>query len=491
MIDAPFFDLSATRIAELVRTGAASAAEMAEASLSQIERLDPEVHAFLQVTPEIARAKAASIDDAIAGGIDPGVLAGVPVAFKDNMHQVGTRMTCSSKMLEDYECTFDATCVADTLAAGAIGVGKLNLDEFAFGSSTETSAFGRTMNPWDLVRVPGGSSGGSAAAVAAGMVPIALGSDTGGSIRQPASLCGVVGLKPTYGMVSRYGVVAFGSSLDQVGPLARSVGDVALAMEALAKYDHRDSTSQRSYASFTEALDAGVEGRTIGIVPAMIDAEGVSAEVREATHTAAKHLENLGANIVEIELPHSEHAMGAYYIVGPGEAASNLARFDSIRYGYADTGAPTMNDRYDRSRRSGFGPEVIRRIMLGTYLLSAGVYDEYYVPAQKVRTLIIDDYHAAFEQVDAILTPTAPRTAFVAGEIVDPTSMYLSDMFTVSVNIAGNCGISVPVGLGSETGLPVGVQLVGNHFDDVRLLQVARALESAYAIDRVAPMARG
>lgn len=487
----PYVDLSAGRIAELVASKEASARDMADAALAQVERLDGDIHAFLQVTPDLAYAAADAVDARVAAGEAPGILAGVPVGFKDNMHQVGTRMTCSSRMLADYESTFDSTCVADTVGAGALSIGKLNLDEFAFGSSTETSAFGRSANPWDPSRVPGGSSGGSAAAVAAGMVPIALGSDTGGSIRQPAALCGVVGLKPTYGVVSRYGVVAFGSSLDQVGPLARSVGDVALAMDALAKYDSRDCTSQRFDGSFTADLDAGVVGRTIGIVPAMTDAEGVSAEVREATHAAAANLERLGANIVEIELPHAEHAMAAYYIVGPGEAASNLARFDSIRYGYADTDAPTMNERYDRSRAAGFGPEVVRRIMLGTYLLSAGIYDQYYLQAQKVRTLITEDYHAAFGKVDAILTPTSPRTAFVAGEIQDPVSMYLSDMFTVSINIAGNCGISVPVGLGSESGLPVGVQLIGNHFDDVRLLQVARALESAYDIDRIAPIARG
>lgn len=488
------FDLTTASVADIrsaIVSGELSARETAAAALDAIAARDGEVHAFLQVTPELAYEAADRVDAAVAAGESLGALAGVPVAFKDNMHQTGTRMTCASRMLEHYECVFDATCVARALEAGALPLGKLNMDEFAFGSSTETSAFGATNNPWDVERVPGGSSGGSAAAVAAGMATVTLGSDTGGSIRQPASLCGVVGFKPTYGVVSRYGVVAFGSSLDQVGPFGRTVADVAATMNAIAGYDPRDCTSQRSVVDYTSSLDHGVEGMRVALVPAMIDAEGVEPEVRAATYDAAEKFERLGAVVTEVELPHAELAMSAYYIVGPAEASSNLARFDSIRFGHRAAEARTMDERYDLSRAQGFGPETIRRIMLGSYLLSAGVYNEYFLPAQKVRTLITDDYHRAFQQVDAILTPTAPRAAFKHGEIQDPTAMYLSDMFTISINIAGNSGISVPVGLGADSGLPVGVQLIGKHFDDANLLRVAAALESCYDIDRIAPMARG
>ncbi len=488
------FDLTTQGAADItaaVRSGEVSAREVTASALGAIERHNEGVHAYLQVTPELAYAAADAVDAAVARGESLGVLAGVPIGFKDNMHQLGTRMTCSSRMLENYESVFDATCVANALKAGAIPLGKLNMDEFAFGSSTETSAFGATNNPWDLSRVPGGSSGGSAAAVASGMATVTLGSDTGGSIRQPAALCGVVGFKPTYGVVSRYGVVAFGSSLDQVGPFGKTVSDVAMTMNAIAGYDPRDCTSQHSEVDFTSNLGEGVEGMRVALVPSMIDAPGVDAEVRAATYEAARNFEKLGAIVTEVELPNAEHAMSAYYIVGPAEASSNLARFDSIRFGHRAENAATMNDQYDLSRAQGFGAETIRRIMLGSYLLSSGVYNEYFLPAQKVRTLITDDYHRAFKQVDVILTPTSPRTAFRHGEIQDPTSMYLSDMFTVSINIAGNSGISVPVGLGSDSALPVGVQLIGRHFDDANLLRAAAALESCYEIDRIAPMARG
>ena len=364
------------------------------------------------------------------------------------------------------------------------------MDEFAFGSSTESSAFHRTNNPWDTDRVPGGSSGGSAAAVAAGEVTLALGSDTGGSIRQPASLCGVVGMKPTYGAVSRYGVVAFGSSLDQVGPFGRSVADVALAMNALvgAGRDPYDSTSQDCPVDFLEHLEDPVEGRRVGIVPALMEVEGLTPEVKAAVESAAKVLEDQGATIVEVDLPNIASAIAAYYVIAPCEAFSNLARFDGVRYGYQEEGCTTLAEQTSKSRSHGFGLEAKRRQMLGAYLLSSGVYDRYYYPAQQVRTLITQDYLRAYEQCDVILLPSSPRTAFRFGEISDPTQMYASDMFTISNNIAGNGGISVPLGLGADSGLPVSAQLQGPAFKDRTMLQFARAIERGFsASGAVAP----
>ncbi|MDR0515060.1 MAG: Asp-tRNA(Asn)/Glu-tRNA(Gln) amidotransferase subunit GatA [Coriobacteriaceae bacterium] len=466
-----------------------SAHEVAAATLARIAAIDPSIHAFLEVTEQLAFEQAARIDAAIAcGRLDEcGPLAGAPMAFKDNMNQKGTHTTCSSRMLENYLSPYDATCVAKAIAAGAIPMGKLNMDEFAFGSSTETSCFGPTRNPWDLGRVPGGSSGGSAAAVAAGMVPLALGSDTGGSIRQPGSFCGVVAVKPSYGVVSRYGVVAFGSSLDQVGPFARSVEDAARALNAISGHDPLDCTSQHVTTDFTANLSEGVKGTRIGIVPAFMGAQGLESEVREKVEEAALLLEAAGAHIVEVDLPHAAAAMSAYYVLGPCEAFSNLARFDSVRYGYCDPGHKDLGTQYEASRAQGFGPEARRRIMLGSYLLSAGVYDTYYYPAQQVRTLITQDYTQAFRNVDCILTPVAPRTAFKFGEISDPTSMYLSDMFTISINIAGNGGMSLPVGSGVQTGLPVGVQLIAPQFKDENMLRVAAALEAVLGKAAVAP----
>jgi aspartyl-tRNA(Asn)/glutamyl-tRNA(Gln) amidotransferase subunit A len=375
------------------------------------------------------------------------------------------------------------------LNAGAIPLGKLNMDEFAFGSSTETSYFGPTRNPWDLERVPGGSSGGSAAAVAAGLATVTLGSDTGGSIRQPGSFCGVVAIKPTYGVVSRYGVVAFGSSLDQVGPFARSVEDAALAMNALVAggRDRMDCTSQEITTDFTANLSEGVKGMRIGVVPSFMNAQGLDAEVKERIEEAAAKLQAAGAELVEVELPNAQAAMSAYYVLGPCEAFSNLSRFDSARYGYCADGCKDLNDQYDQSRAAGFGVEARRRIMLGSYLLSSGVYEKYYYPAQQIRTLITQDYANAYQKVDCILAPVSPRTAFKFGEISDPTSMYLSDMFTISINIAGNGGMSVPVGLGRESGLPIGAQLICPAFHDENMLRVAAELERAYGVSGVAP----
>ena len=466
-----------------------SAQEVAQASLSRIAVADTKVHVFLEVTEQAALDAARCVDTAIAQGTfsEMGPLAGVPVAFKDNMNLEGTHTTCSSHMLETYVSPYTATCVEKVLQAGALPLGKLNMDEFAFGSSTETSAFGCTYNPWDLERVPGGSSGGSAAAVAAGLACVTLGSDTGGSIRQPGSFCGVVAVKPTYGVVSRYGVVAFGSSLDQVGPFARSVEDAALAMNALAGHDPKDCTSQSVDTDFTANLAEGVAGMRIGIVPSFMEAEGLDAEVRTKVEEAILHLKHMGAEIVEIELPNAQAAMSAYYVLGPCEAFSNLARFDSVRYGYCPEGCKDLGSQYEAARSGGFGPEARRRIMLGSYLLSSGVYDKYYYPAQQVRTLITQDYTKAYEQVDCIVAPVSPRTAFKFGEIADPTSMYLSDMFTISINIAGNGGMSFPVGLGADSGLPVGVQLISSAFKDETMFRVAAALETVYGAACVAP----
>lgn len=482
-------DLTVKEIQTALTSKEFSAEEVAKESLARIESADKKVHAFLEVTSEAALSAAQRVDSAIASGTfgEMGPLAGVPVAFKDNMNFEGTHTTCSSRMLESYVSPYTATCVDNIIQAGGIPLGKLNMDEFAFGSSTETSAFGCTYNPWDLERVPGGSSGGSAAAVAAGLACVTLGSDTGGSIRQPGSFCGVVAVKPTYGVVSRYGVVAFGSSLDQVGPFARSVEDAALAMNTLAGHDSKDCTSQPVQTDFTENLAEGVSGMRIGIVPSFMEAEGLDEEVRAKVEEAINHLKKMGAEIVEVELPNAQAAMSAYYVLGPCEAFSNLARFDSVRYGYCPEGYKDLGSQYEAARAGGFGPEARRRIMLGSYLLSSGVYDKYYYPAQQVRTLITQDYLNAYEKVDCIVAPVSPRTAFKFGEIADPTSMYLSDMFTISINIAGNGGMSFPVGLGATSGLPVGVQLISPAFKDENMFRVAAALETVYGTAPVAP----
>ena len=484
-----FAELSVAQIQAGLTAKEFSAKEVAESSLARIASADKAVHAFLETTEEAALAAAARVDAAIAAGdiAQAGPLAGVPVAFKDNMNLEGTHTTCSSRMLENYVSPYTATCVSKIIEAGGIPLGKLNMDEFAFGSSTETSAFGRTFNPWDLERVPGGSSGGSSAAVAAGLATLTLGSDTGGSIRQPGSFCGTVAVKPTYGVVSRYGVVAFGSSLDQVGPFARNVQDAALAMNALAGHDPLDCTSQLVTTDFTANLAEGVSGMRIGVVPAFMEAEGLAPEVRAKVEEAVEHLRQMGAEIVEVELPNAQAAMSAYYVLGPCEAFSNLARFDSVRYGYCEPGCKDLGHQYEASRSAGFGPEARRRIMLGSYLLSAGVYEKYYYPAQQVRTLITQDYVKAYEKVDCIIAPVAPRTAFKFGEIADPTSMYLSDMFTISINIAGNGGMSMPVGLGADSGMPVGVQLISPAFKDENMLRAAAALETVYGAAPVAP----
>lgn len=482
-------DMGIAQIQAGLRAGDFTAREVVEAALAHVKAADEKVHAFLELTEEAAYAAAERIDAAIAAGSfdELGPLAGIPCAFKDNMNQEGAHTTCASHMLENYVSPYTATCVQRAIDAGCIPLGKLNMDEFAFGSSTESSAFGPTHNPWDLDRVPGGSSGGSAAAVASGMTCVALGSDTGGSIRQPASFCGIVGVKPTYGMVSRYGVVAFGSSLDQVGPFARSVEDAAAVMDAICGHDELDCTSQQVKADFRAACKQDVAGMRVGIVKEFMEADGLTAEVRERTLEAAAKLEAAGAELVEVELPHVDAAISAYYVLGPCEAFSNLARFDSVRYGLCDEGHKDLGGQYESSRAKGFGPEAKRRIMLGSYLLSAGVYEKYYYPAQQVRTLITQDYTSAYEKCDVILAPASPRTAFKFGEISDPATMYLSDVFTISLNIAGNGGMSMPCGLGRETGLPIGVQLMSPQFKDENMFRVAMALEKEYGTAPVAP----
>ena len=458
-------DMGIAQIREGLASKQFTACEVAQASLDRIAQADSQVHAFLEVTSEAAMAAAQRVDQAIADGTFDtlGPLAGVPVAFKDNMNMTGTHTTCSSRMLENYVSPYTATCVQRIIDAGGVPLGKLNMDEFAFGSTTESSAFGPTRNPWDLGRV------------------------TGGSIRQPASFCGIVGVKPTYGTVSRYGVVAFGSSLDQVGPFARSVEDAAAAMDALCGHDPLDCTSQDVKAGFRAACQQDVAGMRIGVVRSFMDAKGLSSEVSERVSEAAAKLEAAGATIVEVDLPHIDAAISAYYVLGPCEAFSNLARFDSVRYGYCEEGHKDLGSQYEASRAHGFGEEAKRRIMLGSYLLSAGVYEQYYYPAQQVRTLITQDYRNAYEQCDVILAPTAPATAFKFGEIADPATMYLSDVFTISINIAGNGGMSVPCGLGAQSGMPVGVQLIAPQFKDENMFRAAMALEAAYGKAPVAP----
>lgn len=487
--------LDAPRIRAAIAAGEFTAREAAQAGLERIEALDGAVHAFNQVTPDLAFAAADRIDALVAGGAGADELpplAGVPVAFKDNMNLIGTNTTCSSRILENYQSVYDCTAVARMLDAGAVPLGKLNMDEFAFGSSTENSAFGPTHNPWDTDRVPGGSSGGSAAAVSAGMAAITLGSDTGGSIRQPGALCGVVAMKPTYGRVSRYGCVAFASSLDQIGPFSKTVEETALALNAICGKDSMDATSvTRPAEDFTEGLNDGVKGMRIAIVRDMLEMEGVAPEVKASTLAMAEKYAAMGAEVGEVDLPSAQYGLSAYYIIGPAEASSNLARFDGIRYGHRVKDAEDVIDLYMRSRAEGFGPESIRRIMLGTYALSAGYYDAYYGQAQKARTIIIRDFERAFADYDVLLTPTTPTTAFKIGEkSADPLSMYLSDIYTIPVNLAGICGLSIPVGLGADSGLPIGLQLMGTHFAESTILRAARALEADLKFDTTPPVVR-
>jgi aspartyl-tRNA(Asn)/glutamyl-tRNA(Gln) amidotransferase subunit A len=456
-----------------------SAIALAESFYAKIESDDRQIGAYLELSKDRALAKAAEMDALADKGEKLPPLGGVPVGIKDVMVTRGVRTTAGSKILDNYIPPYDCTAVARMEAAGAVVLGKMNCDEFAMGSSNENSAWKPVHNPRDLTRVPGGSSGGSAAAVAADMAVVTLGSDTGGSIRQPASFCGVVGLKPTYGRVSRYGLIAFASSLDHIGPLGKTVKDVATVLQTIAGRDLMDSTSADiPIPDYVVELEKPVRGLKIGVAEEYLG-EGLDPEVRAAIANAVEKLSKLGCDIVDVSLPHTQYAISAYYIIATAEASSNLARFDGVRYGYRASDAKTLSEMYRRTRDQGFGAEVKRRIMLGTYALSAGYYDAYYLKAQKVRALLTRDFEQAFKKVDVIVTPTSPTTAFKLGEKVDdPLAMYLADIYTVTANIAGVPGISVPCGETKEK-LPIGLQILGKHFDEATILRVAAAYESA------------
>lgn len=472
-------DLTLCEAAEAVRGKKISSRELAKACLARIREVDASVRAFVEVYDDELLREAERSDARIASSAPKGPLEGVPVAIKDNICVSGRNITCSSRILGGFVAPYSATVIEKLRGAGAILVGRTNMDEFAMGSSTETSFYGITRNPWDTGRVPGGSSGGSAAAVAAREVPAALGSDTGGSVRQPAALCGVVGLKPTYGRVSRYGLVAFASSLDQIGPIARSVRDVALLLEVIGGRDPRDSTSvDRTPGGIVGGLSAGIEGLRVG-VPKEYFVEGVDAEVRASVQAALDRMRALGAELVDVSLPHTGYAVATYYIVATAEASSNLARYDGVQYGLRAYRPAGLLDMYERTRSEGFGSEVKRRIMLGTYVLSSGYYDAYYLKALRVRTLMRRDFEKAFMRCDVIATPTSPTAAFAVGEkTADPLTMYLSDIFTISANLAGIPAISVPCGFTAK-GLPVGLQLMARSFEEGTLLRAAYAYEQS------------
>jgi aspartyl-tRNA(Asn)/glutamyl-tRNA(Gln) amidotransferase subunit A len=473
------YQLTIHELHDMLKKGETTSEAITESVLSRIKAVDGKVKAYITVTEEVARAQAREADKRIKAGDTSSPLLGIPIAVKDNMCTDGIKTTCASKILGNFVPPYDATVVRNLKQAGYVLCGKPNMDEFAMGSSTENSGFFITKNPWDLERIPGGSSGGSAAAVAAGECIGSLGSDTGGSIRQPASCCGVVGLKPTYGKVSRFGLVAFASSLDQIGPITKDVIDAALLMNVISGHDERDSTSANIPSpDYTRALKKDVKGMKIGL-PKEYFIEGMDPEVEKAVKDAVKTLEGLGAKVVQVSLPHTDYAVATYYILATSEASSNLARYDGVKYGFRAASPKDLMDMYMKSRAEGFGPEVKRRIMLGTYALSAGYYDAYYKKGQQVRTLIKRDFDEAFKTVDVIATPTAPTAAFKIGEkSSDPLQMYLSDIFTISVNLAGIPGLSLPCGFTSGN-LPIGLQLLGKHFDEEAILHAAFAYEQA------------
>ncbi|MDT5059939.1 MAG: aspartyl-tRNA(Asn)/glutamyl-tRNA(Gln) amidotransferase subunit [Acidobacteriota bacterium] len=454
-----------------------TARAVVESSVDAAEKLNDTLNAFLQIDRAGALRRAEELDEAT--GDSKQTLAGIPIAIKDNICVRGLQTSCGSRILGPYHPPYSATAIERLGEAGAVIIGKTNCDEFAMGSSNENSAFGPVRNPWDTLRVPGGSSGGSAAAVAAGIVPVALGSETGGSVRQPASLCGIVGLKPTYGRISRYGLVAFGSSLDQIGVFGRRVRDVAPVLRVIAGRDEHDATTADvPVPDYATQLTGNIQGARIG-VPRELFGEGLDAEVRASVERAIEAYRALGAEIVEIELPHAKYCIAVYYIIATAEASSNLARYDGVRYGFRAEEAPELRAMYRRTRDEGFGAEVKRRIMLGTYVLSSGYYEAYYRKAQQVRTLIKQDFREAFEKCDAIATPTTPTVAFMLGEKTDdPLAMYLNDIYTCTANLAGIPGISIPCGLSTE-GLPIGFQLVGNYWSESNLLRLAHAYEQA------------
>jgi aspartyl-tRNA(Asn)/glutamyl-tRNA(Gln) amidotransferase subunit A len=480
------YELTIHEAQELLRKGEISSVELTQAVIDRIVEVDNQIKAYLTLVPELALEQAQEANRRIAAwrvgqvanlpNLDP--LTGIPLAIKDIICVAGVPTTCGSKILENFIPPYDATVIEHLRRRGAVILGKTNLDEFAMGSSTENSGFFPTRNPWDLSRVPGGSSGGSAAATAADECLGALGSDTGGSVRQPAAFCGVAGLKPTYGRVSRYGLVAFASSLDQIGPFGKDVTDCAIILQAIAHYDPRDSTSvDVPTPDYTQALIPDIRGMRVG-VPREYFVEGMQPGVEAAVRAAIAKIADLGAEVDEVSLPHTEYSLPAYYLIAPAEASANLARYDGVKYGYSHPEAKDVWDAYRQTRQNGFGPEVKRRIMLGTYALSAGYYDAYYLKAQKVRTLIKRDFDQAFERFDVLVAPTSPTVAFKLGEKVDdPLQMYLSDIFTLSLNLAGICGISIPCGFAD--GLPVGLQIMGNAFAEETILRVAYAYEQA------------
>ncbi len=489
MPNAPVHEWTLLEAARRVRDREISSLELTGALLDRIGALNPKINAYITVLPEEARARAAACDEEQARGSLRGPLHGVPVALKDIFCTRGVRTTCGSRILHDFVPPYDATVTEKVLAAGAVLLGKHNMDEFAMGSSTETSWFGATRNPWDPSRIPGGSSGGTAAAVAAAMCFAGVGTDTGGSIRQPASLCGVVGVKPTYGRVSRYGMIAFASSLDQAGPLTRTVADAAALLGVIAGHDRRDSTSlDIPVPDYGAAVEKPVKGLRVGLPREYFEGAGLDPAVRAAVERALGALTEQGASAVEVSLPHTAYALSTYYLIAPAEASSNLARYDGVRYGHRAEGVSGLIEMMSKTRAEGFGPEVKRRVMIGTYALSAGYYEAFYGKAQKVRTLIRRDFASAFEKADVLLTPTAPTPAFRLGEKTDdPLTMYLSDIFTIPCNLAGIPGISVPCGISAE-GLPIGAQLLSNHFGEEALFTAAGAIERAIPVPRLAPL---
>jgi aspartyl-tRNA(Asn)/glutamyl-tRNA(Gln) amidotransferase subunit A len=468
--------LSAVELRKKLLNREISSVEIVESYYKKIEETEKDIDAFITLTKDEAIKTAKNIDEKIANNEEVGVLAGIPIAVKDNIATRGIKTTCGSKILENFVSPYDATVVEKIKREDGIIIGKTNMDEFAMGSSTETSYFKKTKNPHDLERVPGGSSGGSAAAVAGFEAPLSLGSETGGSVREPASFCGVVGLKPTYGLVSRYGLIAFASSLDQIGPFARNVEDTALLLSVLAGYDEKDSTSvDNKSIDYTKELNSNVKGMKFAL-PKEYFGEGIDEKVKKKVLEAVEALKGLGAEVEEISLPYTEYALSCYYIISTSEASSNLARFDGVRYGYRAENYKDLDELYVNTRSEGFGEEVKRRIMLGTFALSSGYYDAYYNKAQKVRTLIKRDFDKAFEKYDAIISPTAPILPFKIGEKVNnPLSMYMSDILTVSVNLAGVCAISVPCG--NVNGLPVGLQIIGDRFEEQKILNIAYTYE--------------
>lgn len=484
-------DLTAVELGKKIKSGETSAVEAAKESIASINKLESKINAFVTVIDEKKILEAAdNVQKRIEAGELTGPLAGVPVAIKDNMCTNGILTTCSSKILGNFVPPYTATAVENLENAGAIIVGKTNMDEFAMGSTTETSFYGATANPWDTTKVPGGSSGGSAAAVAANEVPFALGSDTGGSIRQPSSYCGVTGMKPTYGTVSRYGLIAYGSSLDQIGPIAKDVADVAAALEAIASHDKKDSTSvNRQNTEFTKMLEGGVKGLKIGI-PKDYFSDGLNPEVRDTVLNAAEVLKSLGAEVEEFDLSLVDYAIPAYYVIASAEASSNLARFDGVKYGYRTPEYEELHEMYKKTRTEGFGSEVKRRIMLGSFVLSSGYYDAYYIKALKTKSLIKQAFNKAFLKYDCILGPVAPTTApKIGSSLADPISMYLGDIYTISANLAGLPGISLPCGFDKD-GMPIGMQLLGDCFAEDKILRAAYAFEQTREYKN-SPLAEG